>query len=81
MKWMVELENGERIEVEYLEFQEEVVDVELGEDEMAVRPYNSMYYTGILQFKSKEDKQKFKESGIYIIMPVNKVKTIEVVGE
>ena len=76
MKLLVELENGERIEVEYVEFGSSVLSPHLEENEIAIKQYNSIYYTGKLRFKSVEDKRKFIESGYYIIIPIRRIKTI-----
>jgi len=76
MKLLVELESGERIEVEYVEFGPSVLSPHLEENEIAVKQYNNIYYTGKLRFKSVEDKRKFIESGYYIIIPVKNIKTI-----
>ena len=76
MKLLVELENGERIEVEYVEFGSDVLRPHLKKNEIALKTYNSVYYKGKLRFKSVEDKRKFIESGYYIIIPVKSIKTI-----
>jgi len=76
MKLLVELENGERIEVEYVEFGPSIPYPRLEENEIAIKPFNSIYYTGKLRFKSEEDKRKFIESGYYIVIPVKNIKTI-----
>ena len=76
MKLLVELESGERIEVEYVEFGSDVLRPHLKKNEIALKTYNSVYYKGKLCFKSGEDKRKFIESGYYIVIPVKNIKTI-----
>jgi len=74
MKLLVELENGERIEVEYIEFGPDVLRPRLEKNEIALKRHDSIYFTGKLVFKTVEDKKRFMESGCYVIMPIRKIK-------
>jgi len=74
MKWLVELENGERIEVEYIEFGPDVLHPRLEKNEIALKRHDSIYFIGKLVFKTVEDKKRFMESGCYVIMPIRKIK-------
>ena len=79
MKWLVELEDGERLEVEYVSLPPGTLTVPLTENEIALKRHDSIYFTGKLIFKTTEDKKKFIESGCYVIMPVRKTKVMDVV--
>jgi len=79
MKWLVELEDGERLEVEYVDLPLGTLTVSLKENEIALKRHDSIYFTGKLIFKTVEDKKKFMESGCYVIMPIRGTKMTEVV--
>ena len=79
MKWLVELEDGERLEVEYVNLPHGTLTVPLKENEIALKRHDSIYFTGKLIFKTVEDKKRFMKSGCYVIMPVRKTKVMEVV--
>jgi len=78
MKWLVELEDGERLEVEYVSLPPGTLTVSLKENEIALKRHDNIYFTGKLIFKTVEDKKRFMESGCYVIMPVRKTKVMEV---
>jgi len=72
MKWLVELQDGSLIEVECTEFVKDVPEIHLEENEMALKKPNSSHFRGVLYFKTKEDKEKVKQSGVRINIPVGK---------